>query len=67
MKRYTHGKCTRCHIVLRWSGYPRLSEAQCPRCCAPLERTAARLVKAMPVVDEHPLAPPRELAKLLRF
>lgn len=53
----THGKCTTCDVVFRWTGKPLLRQAVCPRdrTHGLLARTAARLVKHMPVVDEHPL------------
>jgi hypothetical protein len=47
----THGKCEKCRVVWKWSGRPLLREAHCPTCKTPLVRTAARLVKNMPIKE----------------
>lgn len=52
MKYKTSGKCERCHVIWQWpEGKPRLSKAACPTCGDSLVRTAARLVKNMPIKE----------------
>lgn len=52
---YTHGKCEGCKVIFRWSGWPRLKDAACPRCGANLARTAANLNRRLSLSDEVPL------------
>lgn len=58
MSTYTHGRCPKCKLILRWQGFPRLRDACCPRCGRELARTAARLAKRIPIVNELPLTSP---------
>lgn len=51
----THGKCEGCEVIFRWSGWPRLKDAACPRCGANLARTAANLNRRLSLVNEAPL------------
>ncbi len=41
----TSGRCENCKVIWQWEGRLLLREATCPRCHAPLARTAARLIK----------------------
>jgi hypothetical protein len=43
-------------VIWRWQGRPLLANAICPRCkVTRLDRTAARLVKRIPIVEQTPL------------
>lgn len=48
------GRCAPCKTIFEWRGRPLVRDALCPRCKVPLDRTAANLVKRIPIVDEHP-------------
>lgn len=51
---YRSGRCRTCRTVFQWPEHGRhtvrVSEAKCPRCRRPLERTATALIKHIPIV-----------------
>ncbi len=50
-----HGRCAKCRVIWRWTGRPLVRDALCHVCREPLARTAARLVRNIPIRHGQPL------------